>query len=206
MPHTHDSRPFTWTKGPLILHVGSLFWHLQRYPGRRVAPRPPLSELAAPRELEDPWRKGHGRVLRLPLTRRALVVGYWEPVDPDDVVLEGEQSGRLLEAIEGAHLPDITATEIADWARATDVARLWQRLVARWRTWWTKPLYRDQSPLARRVEAVDIDLDGWEAETGWSLLPWSGMPHHDDPVIDLEQARTDRIDYGARGGQPFGYA
>jgi hypothetical protein len=63
--------------------------------------------------VEDPYRKGHGRAFRLPGTRWALVIGYWEP--PSGVVLEQEQDERLLDALNGVHMPGITADEIKHW-------------------------------------------------------------------------------------------
>lgn len=180
MPTTHDSKPLLFTRGPLIVSLESCFWHLQRYPrAKLVGRRQPFSETARPREVEDPYRKGHGRVFRLPGTRWALVVGYWEPAG--EAVLEDEQNDKLLEAVEGAHIPGITATEIAEWTPARDVASWWRRLVERWQ-------------LMRRVkrgEAVVLD-DGlviddsqrlaWEDE--WTVVPW------DDSVIDFEDTRT----------------
>jgi hypothetical protein len=186
IPETHDSRPFVWHRGPLIVSCESLFWHLQRYPGRRVArARPPLTERAFPRELEQPFRQGHARTLRLPLTRRALVVGYWEPESGEPILAEEEQE-HLLAAVEGAHLDGITATEIADWARARDVVSQWRQLVARWRAWRAKQVYR----AAQRPDPwPDDELDGWEADEGWSVRPWDGGPDG-GPVFDLEDARV----------------
>lgn len=142
--------------------------------------RPPLTEVAAPRELEQPFRRGHGRVLRLPLTRRALVLGWWEPAAED--VLAEEESDRLLEAIEGAHIPGITADDIAEWARARDWSRL-ELLVRRLRA--LLGLGAPPAPPERAV--AQATLDG----VTWTVVPWA-----DSTVIDLEDARVARIAVG----------
>lgn len=175
MPETHDSEPFVFTRGPLIISCEPLFWHVQRYPGRFVAGRPPLTEVAAPRELEQPYRKGRGRAFRIPLTRRALVVGYWEPAG--DAVLADEESEAILEAVEGAHIPGITATEIADWARARDWTWV-QLLVRRFRALLGRQAPAEPSP---RSEPAPF-----EYEDTWTVVPWNDTGR----VIDLEDART----------------
>jgi len=146
-----------------------------------VSGRPPLSETARPRELEQPYRRGHGRVFRLPLTRRALVLGYWEPAS--DIVLADDESAKLLEAVEGAHIPGITATEIADWARAVDVVAWWDRLVAWMRSW---------AAADAPEKAVAAQEESWMADQGWSLVPWDGGPDS-DLVIDFEDARSTHL-------------
>lgn len=178
IPETHDSEPFVWHRGPLIVSCESLFWHWQRYPRRRVAPhRPPLSETARPRELEQPYRQGHGRVFRLPLTRRALVVGYWEPAGR--AVLADEESEKLTEAIEGAHIPGITAVDIAEWARARDWSRL-QLLLRR-----VRALLGLEEPPTPVREAVATS-ERPESADGWVVVPL------DDVLIDMEDARVRR--------------
>lgn len=177
MPETHDSKPFTFARGPLIVHCESLFWHPQRYPGRRVSGRPPLTELAAPRELEQPYRKGHGRVFRIPLTRRAVVLGYWEPAGEE--VLADEESTQLLAAVEGAHIPGITATEIADWARARDWTWL-QLLVRR-----VRALLGLGEPAAPSPRSEHPTAEFSLGDGNWTVVPWD-----DARVIDLEDARV----------------
>lgn len=158
MPTTHDSKPRVFACGPLIISVESLFWHIHRYPRRRVAPaRPPLTERAAPRELEQPYRRGEGRVLRIPLLRRGVVVGYWVPA----IAVEDE-SAAIVEALDGMHLPGITATEIKEWprSRGVDVLTLWDRLrerVRQWRARWSDPL--------------DVVLE--EDDVEYTVIPWS---------------------------------
>lgn len=157
MPTTHDTEPRVFTRGPVIVSVESLFWHLQRYPRRRVAPgRPPLTEAARPRELEQPYRIGVGRAFRFPMTRRALVIGYWVP----RLAVEDE-SRAILEAVEGAHIPGITATEISEWSRASDVLTWWATLIERVRQW-------------LRPQAVEPAVDDESDDEGneYRVIPW----------------------------------
>lgn len=177
MPWTHDTKPLLITKGPLILSLESVFWHWQRYPKRRVASEtPPLHELARPREVEQPYRLGHGHAFRIPLTRRGLVLGYWVP--PELEVLEEEESQRLLDAVEGAMIPDVTATEISTWSRGR--LSWWVRLVG-----WLQDNYlgflapKPPAPPVRAREAVAELVD----DTG--VIPYDGR------VYDLEDARVE---------------
>lgn len=55
--------------------VGRLFFHRLRYPDN--SPVPLIAERGRTQEMERPWRSGHSFVIRLPLTRSALVVGRW---------------------------------------------------------------------------------------------------------------------------------
>lgn len=183
MPTTHDSKPFSWRRGPLTVALESVFWHPQKYPSRAVAPvTPPLSEVASPRELEDPFRVGHGRVFRIPLTRRAVVLGWWEPADPTQPVLEEEEGAKLLGAVEGAMIPGITATEISDWARARDwglLARVMRWLAARF-----PALARETGAVAdvhHLVQQPAVDRDP-------RVIEWDDST----PIIDLEDARVSR--------------
>ena len=178
IPRTHDTRRVDIHLGPLHLQLEPLFWHPQRYPKRRVTPAsPPLTEIARPSEVEDPYRQGHGRVVRLWPTRRAIVVGYWD--QPGEPVLEEEQSGRLLAAIEGAHIPGITATEISEWARATDVVALWRRLLA-WVV--TAP-----APPAREGQGSGAVAPALDHDGGYGSVPWTAAD--DAAVIDIEDTR-----------------
>ena len=188
MPRSHDSQPFLLTKGPLIVSLESVFWHSQRYPPRRVSPAtPPLHELARPRELEDPFRIGHGHAFRLPLTRRGLVVGFWEPAT--GVVLEEETSERLLAAVEGAHIPGITATEIADWARARSWS--WLELLVRRFPWFAKPLKKWTDSGSSHMAVARSALAEQDSDEP-SSVKWV-----DVDVIELEDARVRGAGAGA---------
>lgn len=189
MPWTHDSEPVTITRGPLILHLESVFWHLQKYPPRRKAPqRPPLSESGIVREVEQPYRRGHARVFRLPLTRRGVAVGYWEPAGTP--ITEDEESAALAGAIQSSMIPGITATEISEWARAVDWS--WIRLAARWLLSFLPASARGRflprlAPRTQTVATRDADVDDGIPD-GWSVHEWDDA----HPILDLEQARVDR--------------
>jgi hypothetical protein len=190
VPLTHDTKPRILRAGPLIVVLESVFWHRQSYPKRRIAPvRPPLAEPASPREVEDPFRVGHGRAFRMPLTRRGVVLGWWEPAG--EAVTSDEETAALLSAMEGSMIPGITATEIALWAKARDVEKLWERL----RTWllhWFAHELRGEPDVPRYVDRA---YDGLRPD--WTVSEWNGQrngtwaapPDEEHEVIDL----TDRF-------------
>ena len=181
IPRTHDTRRVDIHLGPLRLQLEPLFWHPQRYPKRRVAPAsPPLTEIARPSEVEDPYRQGHGRVVRLWPTRRAIVVGYWD--QPGDPVLEEEQSDRLLAVLEGAHIPGITATEISEWAKATDAARWWQQVL----TWARRQLDLHRPPRAGQDSGEPAPMEDFQQ---YRSIPWPA-DWDQNAVIDIEDTRV----------------
>lgn len=174
MPWTHDTKPFVYLKGPLILSLESVFFHWQRYPRRRVAPAPPpLHETARPRELEQPYRKGHGHMFRFPLTRRGVVLGYWEPAGAG--ALEEDESSYLLAAVEGAMVPGITATEISSWSRGR---KRWLERVREWiRARW--------EAVASTEIAIELGFQPEPEEEQYAdVIPWDGK------IYDLEDARV----------------
>lgn len=180
MPWTYDSEPFLFNKGPLILNIESCFFHWQRYPTRRRSMRrPPLHEPAHPREIEQPYRSGVGHAFRFPFLRRGFVVGYWIPAG--EAVLAEEESSRLMSAIEGTHIPGITASEISSWSRG----RLpwWRRLLGLLLDRWEdhKP-----SPAVSRAPRVVDPLAAPRAERPDlpDVIPYDGR------VYDLEEARV----------------
>lgn len=90
---------------PETRDIGRFYAHTMRYP--ETNGWPPLVEAANTQEVEEPYRKGRGVVLRL-WGRKAVVLGRWKKpvgVDTDDA---------LMAALEGEVLP-VTADEIADW-------------------------------------------------------------------------------------------
>lgn len=172
MPWTHDTKPLLITKGPLILNLESVFFHWQRYPKRRVTPvTPPLHETARPRELEQPYRTGHGHMFRFPLTRRGVVIGYWEPAG--EGVLEDEESERIMQAVEGAMIPGVTATEISQWSRGREP--WWAVALDKLLEWWRG---------ARPVEGSVIPIRRDDEEEYDDVIPYDGA------VYDLEDARV----------------
>lgn len=107
MRETHDAPPIDLHIGPLRVYLHSIFWHSQPFPSRsRFPKRPPLIEQTTTYEEDPPYRTGLGLLVRLPLSRLGLVVGYWElPVDG---------------AVEPAymHQQPTSATEIQSWESA----------------------------------------------------------------------------------------
>lgn len=186
MPRTFDTKPRILRAGPVILVVESVFWHAQRYPRRRVAPhRPPLVETATAREVEDPYRTGEAVALRVPLTRRALVFGFWKPADVP--VTSDEETGKLLEAIDGVMIQGITATEISGWAKAADTwwTELRTKLIAWWDGFKNKPVYADAvAPPTDETEDWAV-TDHRNTET-WVAAGEPELPPNDE-VIDLTQ-------------------
>ena len=75
------------------------YWHSMTYP---VKP-PVVLERAETQEIEDPYRFGKGWCLRLPLTRKAVVVGKW--------IKQYEESTALTVAINGRSMKQ----EEVDW-------------------------------------------------------------------------------------------
>lgn len=60
---------------PQVHNIGeSMYLHTMKYPSRKF----PLTEPGDTQEIESPYRVGKGRVFRIPLTTRAVVVGRWE--------------------------------------------------------------------------------------------------------------------------------
>ncbi len=190
MPWTHDSKPFVFIKGPVIFSLESVFFHWQRYPRRRVAPQsPPLHETARPRELEQPYRKGHGHMFRFPLTRRGIVLGFWEPAGLG--VPEDDESNYLMQAVEGAMIPGVTATEISSWSRGRGpkwfTFAFWQQL---WKVHHNKLPSRFLDPLryatTRDQETVAPPADEYDED----VIPYDGR------VYDLEEARVNLGEQG----------
>lgn len=83
MTDTKDSRERFFNVGPLQICLYSLFVARTSYPRRSLTgERAPVFErLETQQETEPPWRKGHGFIIRLWPTHRAIMLGYWgEPV------------------------------------------------------------------------------------------------------------------------------
>lgn len=80
-----------------ILTSNNWFWSTLRYAHRGL----PWVEIGQTQEIEWPYRHSRSLVVRLPLTKTALVVGRWGPP-------RGEEEA-LLQAIRGEfrHLRDL---------------------------------------------------------------------------------------------------
>lgn len=157
MPETHDSKARDLVLlGYDIAHIPSLYWHTLTYPKPRIGNRLPLTERAWTNEQEEPFRTGRARAVRLPLTRRAVVVGVWgESKGP---VLEEEQTDRMLQALEG-RLLGVSSTEIATWGwQFVLTTSWWQRLTARAReVWQWRPARRRGHPAPTPAEQALVE-------------------------------------------------
>jgi len=60
---------------PKVHNIGEdMYIHAMKYPSRKF----PLTERGHTQEIESPYREGQGRVVRIPFSRRALVLGRWQ--------------------------------------------------------------------------------------------------------------------------------
>lgn len=82
---------------PTVHDIGSKHYlHRMQYPSRKF----PLAERGFSQEIDFPYRSGECVVVRLPLTRQALVLGTWgEPHDETDA-LTAAIGARRMEADE----------------------------------------------------------------------------------------------------------
>ena len=77
--------------------VGSWFFHRMAYPGRKF----PLCEKGDTQETSYPYRRATSVVLRLPLTRYALVVGRWgQPQDEEEALLRSLVLGEKRDNVQ----------------------------------------------------------------------------------------------------------
>lgn len=122
---TKDSPEITLRLGPLVIIWRSLFVtafkYLKRsYTGERA---PMFERLQVMQETEEPWRKGHGFIIRLWPSCRAFMLGYWGESQVDDSagdrrglaqVLQGATSGMASNIPVTQLLGERTGEEIAD--------------------------------------------------------------------------------------------
>lgn len=99
MTDTKDLPGFTLRLGPLVITWRSLFTAHVKYVPRRVTGTklPRFERLRTMQETEDPWRAGHGAVIRLWPTRHAIMLGWWG--EPQVDASAGD--GRALSAVLG---------------------------------------------------------------------------------------------------------
>ena len=57
--------------------IGKYYWHGLTYP---IKPKC-FWEKAETQEIDEPFRSGKGIAIRMPLTRRAIVIGKWSHTD-----------------------------------------------------------------------------------------------------------------------------
>ena len=70
------------------------FVHFMSYPSRRF---PILDAEGRTQEIEPPYRYGRSLVIRVPLTRQAMVVGKWTSNDDEDSALRRAIMARDLD-------------------------------------------------------------------------------------------------------------
>ena len=54
--------------------IGNFYWHNLTYPYKPKG----LWETADTQEIDPPFRRGHGLAIRVPFTRKAIVIGRWK--------------------------------------------------------------------------------------------------------------------------------
>lgn len=83
---------------PNVTQLGPrIYAHPMEYPTTKF----PLVDKGHTQEIDWPYRTGKGLVFRLPLTRRALVVGIWgKPVD-EEIALTNAVAARWIDTDNG---------------------------------------------------------------------------------------------------------
>lgn len=94
MPHAQD--------------IGSVFVTTMRYPPLRRWDLPWREPEAEVREVDHPYRIGHGTAYRVPFTRRAFIVGRWADEG-------GEEMERIRAALQARDL-EYDSEEVDQWA------------------------------------------------------------------------------------------
>ena len=69
-----------------------LFWHTLTYPSTEF----PLLDRGITHEIDEPFRVGISKVIRLPFTKRALVVGHWKAQLSEGMALQNAIGARAL--------------------------------------------------------------------------------------------------------------
>ena len=70
----------------------NIYWHTLKYP---VKPRE-LCERAETQEIDEPFRFGSGFALRIPFTRKAVVIGKWQQSYSESEALTYAIRGRYV--------------------------------------------------------------------------------------------------------------
>lgn len=73
--------------------IGKLYWHILEYP---VKPNN-FWERAYTQEIDEPFRAGSGVAIRMPFTRKAVVIGWWGESHPESEALTYAIRGRYLD-------------------------------------------------------------------------------------------------------------
>lgn len=83
---------------PQVHNIGEhMYLHTMKYPSRKF----PITERGHTQEIEAPYRVGAGRVLRIPFSKRAVVIGKWQQAKDEQVALTDAIGMREL----GAYVP-----------------------------------------------------------------------------------------------------
>lgn len=81
---------------PQVHDIGKKhFLQFMKYPTRKF----PFLDLGSTYEIEEPYRSGESLVFRVPLTRRAVVVGRWVGVMSEDQALRTAIRMRELDVV-----------------------------------------------------------------------------------------------------------
>jgi hypothetical protein len=71
----------------------NFYWHPLEYPTKPKG----LWEKAETQEIDEPFRSGSGWAIRLPLTRKAMVIGTWKAAYSESEALTYAIRGRYVE-------------------------------------------------------------------------------------------------------------
>lgn len=78
---------------PHVYRVGNYFAHKMEYPTVKF----PVIDKGHTQEIEWPFRFGKSVVLRVPLTRRALVFGKWKDAKTEEAALMSALQARTID-------------------------------------------------------------------------------------------------------------
>jgi len=77
-------------------NIGKIYWHILEYP---VKPKV-LWERAETQEIDEPFRFGSGWSIRMPFTRKAVVIGKWKHSYTETEALTYAIRGRSMDSNE----------------------------------------------------------------------------------------------------------
>lgn len=72
--------------------IGNMYWHVLTYPSKPKI----LWERADTQEIDPPFRFGSGWSIRVPFTRKAIVIGTWKRTYPESEALTYAIRGRYV--------------------------------------------------------------------------------------------------------------
>jgi hypothetical protein len=86
-----------------MLNIGPLYVTGLKYPHRKPLP---VVEKGWTHEIDDPFRRGSCLVFRLPFTKPAIVIGWWQEAQAEEDALTAAIWGRKL---------DVSVDELLEW-------------------------------------------------------------------------------------------